>query len=107
MKERYSLKRRAFGPAESQIRAIVNSCTERACKFNVVSHSKQRNYGGRVGFTNATDLNDIADLSASSVQDQLETVGIENVSPPKNTFGSIGEISKGLFTPSVCVSVIH
>ena len=86
MKERYSLKRRAFGPAEILIRSIVNSCPEPTCKFNVISHSKQRINAEIASSANAEESNDIADLSASSVQGHLDNIGLNSVSPSKNAF---------------------
>ena len=86
MKERYSLKRRAFGPAETLIRSIVNSCREPTCKFNVISHSKQRINTESASLAVVEESKDITDLSASSVQGHLETIGLNSVSPSKNAF---------------------
>ena len=88
MKEKYSLKRRAFGPAETLIRGIVNSCPEPNCKFNVISHSKQRINVESASLANAEKSNDIADFSASSVQGSLETIGLNSVSPSKNALAN-------------------
>ena len=96
MKEKYSLKRRAFGPAEALIRSIVHSCPEANCKFNFISHSKQRINVESPSLANAEESNDIADFPASSVQGSLETIGLNSVSPSKNA------LENGNFCVFVC-----
>ena len=90
MKERYSIGRRAFGPSEFFIRKILNLCSDPDCRFSQVVHSRQqqqpidehRNSFGNPGVSVSNVGHNLTNLSASRIQDQLETAGIGTVSPP-------------------------